>query len=277
MEVLYLTLLFVLGLTIGSFLNVVIIRTRDGRSIVGRSACMACKRVLKAFEMVPVFSFVALRGACRTCNASLSWQYPVVEFLTGCVFVGVAYVFGFDLGVIANPLWWLTYMVHVTIWSLLIIIAFHDLETTIIPDAFVYGLGILALVSSMVTPYGFVSLTPYTAIAGPCVAAPLLFLWIISRGKWIGLADSKLALSFGWLLGLTAGLSAVVLAFWIGAVVSLILIVVQRYFVPRLHSSLPFLHKKLSLKSEVPFGPFLILGCAGAYFWGFNLFTALVW
>ncbi len=276
MDALYLTLLFVLGLIIGSFLNVVIIRTRDERSIGGRSACMACKRILKAFEMVPVFSFVALRGQCRTCNVSLSWQYPLVELLTGFVFVGVAQVLGFGLAAIANPLWWFAYMIQVALWCLFVIIAFHDLETTIIPDKFVYSAALLALVSHMVTPYGFASLTPEAAIAGPLVAAPLLFLWLISHGRWIGLADSKLALSFGWLLGLAAGFSALVLAFWIGAIVSVILLGLQRY-VAHSRTLLPFLHKKLSLKSEVPFGPFLILGCAVAYFWGFNLFTMLLW
>lgn len=276
MGVLYLTLLFVLGLIIGSFLNVVILRTRDERSVGGRSACMSCKRVLKAFEMIPVFSFVALRGACRTCKASLSWQYPIVEFLTGCVFVGVAQTLGFGFATLTNPFWWLAYMVHVVIWCLFIVIAFHDLETTIIPDKFVYSAAILALVSGMITTHGFVSLTPEAAIAGPLVAAPLLFLWLISRGRWIGLADSKLALSFGWLLGLAAGFSALVLAFWIGAAVSLVLLGLQKY-VAHSRRLLPFLHKKLSLKSEIPFGPFLILGCAVAYFWGFNLFTMLLW
>lgn len=276
MEALYFTLLFAFGLIIGSFLNVVIIRTRDERSIGGRSACMACKRVLRAFELIPVFSFVALRGRCRTCNIPLSWQYPAVELLTALVFVGVAQVLGFGLAAIMNPFWWLAYMVQVSVWCLFIVIAFHDLATTIIPDRFVYSVAVLALASQMITVHGFVSLAPAAVVAGPMVALPLFLLWLVSRGRWIGLADSKLALGFGWFLGTTAGFSALVLAFWIGAAVSLALLGVQKYMAhPR--ALLPFLHTKLSLKSEVPFGPFLILGCAVAYFYGFNLFTLLMW
>lgn len=270
------TLLFVFGLIVGSFLNVVIIRAREGRSVTGRSACMGCKRVLHALEMIPVFSFIALRGRCRTCNIPLSWQYPMVEFLTALVFVGVAQVLDFNIMFMGNLWWWCIYVMHVAIWCLFIVIAFHDLKTTIIPDRFVYSAAFLALASHTVTVQGVVLPPPQIIVAGLFVAAPLLFLWLVSRGRWIGLADSKLALSFGWLLGLAAGFSALVIAFWIGAIVSLILLGLQKY-VTRPRTLQSFFHRKLSLKSEVPFGPFLILGCAMAYFWGFNLFTMLLW
>lgn len=274
MDALYLTLLFLLGLIVGSFLNVVIIRTWQGKSLKGRSACVACKRMLKAFELVPLFSFIALRGKCRTCSVGLSWQYPAVELLTGLAFVGTAHMLGFSMAEAVNPLWWLTYIIHIKIWCLLIVIAFHDLETFIIPDKFVYSAALFAFLSTMITPQGFVAPSLETALSGPVIAAPLFLLWLVSRGRWIGLADSKLALTLGWLLGFIGGATALVLAFWIGAVISIALLVIQKY-IHHAHSLLPFLKKELSLKSEIPFGPFLIIACAVVYFWGFNLISFL--
>lgn len=272
MEVLLTTLLFLFGITIGSFLNVVIYRSEQGRSIIGRSACMVCQRVLGALELVPVFSFVWLQGRCRTCRTPLPWQYPAVELLTAFMFVEVATKFGFSI-VSTSVLLWGVVLLHLVIWCLLIVIAFHDLNTTIIPDTFVYSAAALALISQSLTSGGFVMPTLLGFLAGPLVAAPLFFLWLISRGRWIGLADSKLALVFGWLLSLTGGYTAVIFAFWIGAFVGVLLIGLKHLAV--IQTKFPSL-KKVSIKSEIPFGPFLVLGCALVYFLGFDLFSVIL-
>jgi prepilin signal peptidase PulO-like enzyme (type II secretory pathway) len=96
-----------------------------------------------------------------------------------------------------------------------------------------------------------------TLLAGPVLFLPFFILWIVSNGRWIGLGDGKLALGFGWMLGLDYGLSAIVLAFWIGAVVSIFLIARERLNLKK---------KQLTMKSEIPFAPYLILGYAIVYF-----------
>ena len=80
---------FTLGLIIGSFLNVVILRYNTGRSFGGRSACMTCQSELKAYELIPLFSFITLRGRCLSCKTKISIQYPLVEFATGLIFAGL--------------------------------------------------------------------------------------------------------------------------------------------------------------------------------------------
>ena len=77
---------FIFGLIIGSFLNVVILRFNTERSFGGRSGCMSCRKKLFWYELVPLFSFLGLKGRCKNCKTKISWQYPLVEFITGLIF-----------------------------------------------------------------------------------------------------------------------------------------------------------------------------------------------
>src|SRR3990167_2998470 len=87
MEIFNNVIIFILGASIGSFLNVLIDRLPQGKSILGRSQCDFCQKKLKWFDLIPIFSFIFLTGRCRYCHKKLSWQYPVVEALTGLAFV----------------------------------------------------------------------------------------------------------------------------------------------------------------------------------------------
>ncbi len=292
MDFLTLAIIFILGTIIGSFLNVVIYRYNSGTSpLNGRSQCFACGKTLSWYELVPVFSFIAQLARCRGCSTKLSWQYPIVESLTGVMFVAVYLL---DKSPLESA-----YLV--IIFSILIVIAVYDMRHQIIPDGLSATFAVLSLGWFLWPFYGDIARVtqfPYywTLIAGPVLFFPFWFLWLISKGRWLGLGDGKLSLGIGWFLGATLGGSAVMLGFWIGAVYALTIMAIQRIaiIVSKLKveskklkvcadsnaSTFDIRHSifgsRLSMKSEIPFGPFLILGVFVVYFTGVNFFDGSV-
>lgn len=246
-------LVFALGLLIGSFLNVVILRMNTGRSMVtGRSACARCDNTLTWYELIPVFSFVGLRGKCKTCKASISFQYPLVELLTGIVFV-MLYTH-FFLPLVFVGLGWLPFVFAATVACVLIVILVYDLRHQIIPDHAVYLFIILALLSIFYRAFTVPGFAVLGALVGGVVVALIFFLlWYFSNGRAMGFGDVKLGLGMGWLLGLSSGLAAVIVSFWIGGIVGLLMIAVSRSY---------------SMKSRVPFAPFMIAAIAIVAIWG---------
>lgn len=236
--------IFILGLIIGSFLNVVILRMNTGRSVAkGRSACLRCNTTLSWYELIPVFSFLGLRGKCATCKERISFQYPLVELVTAIVFTfiytSVILTNGFTLMALG------IFIFSVTIASILIVIFVYDIRHTIIPEHAVYFFILLSLLSiawKFFTVPGFQAVP--AVVAGVVVALPFFLLWAISKGRWMGFGDVKLALGMGWLLGLIGGLSALLFAFWMGGIVGICLLALSR---------------KYSLHSQIPFAPFLII------------------
>ncbi|MEX1087039.1 MAG: prepilin peptidase, partial [Candidatus Paceibacterota bacterium] len=220
--------------------------------------------------------YVLLRGACRGCKSKISLQYPLVELVTGLLFLAVwltlsanfqFHIFNFQtlaLTVLAPTLY------YFVIFSLLVVIFVYDLRHKIIPDVFSYSFAGLALAGLLVagSMSGFDTAFWLDLAAGPLLFLPFWALWYFSGGTWMGLGDGKLALGIGWFLGLASGVSAVVLGFWIGATVAVILLALQQ-----LHVSLPIIGGKLGLKSEIPFGPFLIIGIIIQSFFEFDLLS----
>jgi prepilin signal peptidase PulO-like enzyme (type II secretory pathway) len=223
-------ILFVLGLIIGSFLNVVGLRFRSGIGLGGRSFCVVCRKDLSWWELVPIISFVSLNGKCSQCKTHISWQYPLVELLTGCVFATLPRI---SL---------ISWALFAAVFSIYIVILIYDARHKIIPDSLVYpaiGLAILARIfSGGLLERDFLAAIGLFAFFGA--------LYLFSRGRAMGFGDAKLALSIGFLLGAAESLSAAVLAFWIGTIAVFV--------------SFLFMHKKLTMKTEIPFAPFLILG-----------------
>lgn len=255
MVVLIAVFTFLFGLAFGSFLNVVIYRYNTGVGINGRSACMTCARNLEWYELIPVVSFLAQGAKCRKCFAKLSWQYPFVELLTAFLFLGTYFHF-IDMPFTLQTL--IAMAIVLVGWCLLVVILVYDIKHKIIPDGIVYTFAALGLLRVILfVPTHPSTIFYLTLLAGPLLFLPFFILWFVSQGRWIGLGDGKLALGFGWMLGLDYGLSAIVLAFWIGAVVSIFLIAQERLNSKR---------KQLTMKSEIPFAPYLILGYAIVYF-----------
>lgn len=253
----------VLGMIVGSFLNVLIARHGTGKTLGGRSSCDACGRQLGAWHLIPVVSWMVLGGRCAYCRARLSVQYPLVELLTGVLFVGVALA-PIPLG---------AQILATLAAALLVAIAVYDYHHTIIPDAWVLAFNGVALM------FGFWAMLPQTIenwmlflASGLFAALPIFTLWLVSRGAWMGLGDAKLALGIGWLLGPYWGVAAIFGGFVIGAVVSVFILLPLPYymsFVKRFSQPQPFVWRTLfgkaaagfTMRSEVPFGPFLICSC----------------
>lgn len=251
------------GFIVGSFLNVVILR-KGVRSLGGRSSCMSCGKEIVWYDLVPVFSWLFLRGKCRSCGSRISGQYPLVEALTAALF---AFIGGAPADV--SPLYLVLFC---AIAALLLVIAFYDFRHTIIPDGWVYAFDALAVVTIFLPLHPAYSTPTLGFLAGPLAAAPLFLLWLVSRGAWMGLGDVKLALGIGWLLGPVTGLLAIWCAFVLGAVLLL----------PFMFISRAVTHMRavgtgaagLTMKSEVPFGPFLIASCF--FLWLLHLYGILL-
>ncbi|MDP1538650.1 MAG: prepilin peptidase [bacterium] len=249
-------IIFLFGLIVGSFLNCVIYRLEVGGNFLkGRSFCPLCKHELAWQDLIPVFSFIFLRGKCRYCREKISFQYPLVELATGILFVLIFWIFDFGFH-LAFGFWILSFLYYLLISCFLIVIFVYDLKHYIIPDKIIYPAlfvsGIWYLVSGIFfnfyTRYEMLN-TIYSAIGA---ALFFLIIVLISRGKWMGVGDIKLAFLMGLILGWPNILVALFSAFFIGAIIGV---------------GLVFSGKK-TMKSEVPFGPFLVTGTFIALFWG---------
>ncbi len=232
-------ILFVFGAIIGSFLNVFSLRYRSGLTLMGRSHCPHCGKTLRALELVPIVSFLFLRGRCRECRSRISIQYPLVEAWTGLIFLTV---FDPALSLAQNGFLLLTFCFYIAI-------TIYDFRHKIIPDRMVY-LSTASAIVFRILAHG--SLSDW--LAGPILFCFFGALWLLSRGRAMGFGDAKLALSVGFLLGMAEGFSAITLSFWIGAAFGLMILLSQR--INPLLSGV----KKITIKSEIPFAPFIILG-----------------
>ncbi|PIQ70141.1 MAG: prepilin peptidase [Candidatus Tagabacteria bacterium CG_4_8_14_3_um_filter_41_8] len=239
---------FIFGAIIGSFLNVVIKRYNTGESIIySDSRCLACGKKLSWSELIPICSFLLQKGKCRGCHSKISRQYPLVEFLTGLLFLSIFLKFFPDI--ILVIFYWIAA-------SLLIIISVYDFYHQIIPDKIVYLLIFLALGYWFFI--GNAALSGF--LAGLSFFLFFFLLWISSRGRSMGLGDSKIALAAGWILGFENGIIAILFSFWIGAILGVFLLLFSR--------------KTFTLKSRIPFGPFLSLGIIIAFLFGESIIKA---
>jgi leader peptidase (prepilin peptidase)/N-methyltransferase len=239
-----------------------------------------------------------LKGKCRSCGSIISKQYIFVELLTGALFSLSGYfwfskylVFS-EFGIIENlgaqagiPLSFILVKLATTlvIVSILVVITVYDYRHKIIPDGFVYAFAIIAFAfnSIIFSKTGLVLAWPQmsTIIAGPLLALPFYFLWLFSGGRWMGLGDAKLALGIGWMLGITQGLSALLIAFWLGAICSVFILIIQEVW-KGLSKENMFNHKfklpRLNMKSEIPFAPFLIIGLLISFYLDYNIINVLL-
>lgn len=252
-----------LGTTIGSFLNVVIYRFNTGlRFDEGRSMCFSCGKTLHWYELIPLVSFIIQLGRCRGCKSRIAWQYPIVELVTAAVFMVTTYhlatMYSFDSSVFVLHL-----IGYMFLWSMCIVMAVYDIRHKMVPGMFAYLSIALAILLQMVAGIYILNIL----IGVVAVALPLWLLYFISKEKWMGFGDVLIALIMGSLLGYSAGLTALMLSFWLGAIYGVLIIVIGK-----------IKNKKtLSLSSQVPFGPFLILATYIVFVTGWTLPTLLGW
>jgi leader peptidase (prepilin peptidase)/N-methyltransferase len=268
MEYVFYFFTFIFGTIIGSFLNVVVYRYNTGLTLSGRSFCFSCNKQLTWTELFPVFSYLVLGGKCRFCKSKISKQYTIVEIMMGIisslifwklggmnVFLQKAFGEKFDFE------WFIFIVFLFVLFGLLVAISVYDFKHKIIPDFWAYSFATVAFLRLVFLPTTFsFSPTGWDFFAGPILALPFALLWLVSGGRWMGLGDAKLTLGLGWFLGIKAGLIAIVLAFWIGAIFGLALLAIGKL------SESSIFHRKLNMKSELPFAPFLILGLFLVFF-----------
>lgn len=248
--------LFLIGIFIGSFLNVIIDRLPRKETIAkGRSYCEYCKKTLSWYDLIPLLSFLMLKGKCRYCHKKLSVYYPIIELSTGILF---AVIYSWVLRIYPLPFTIFHLIYYLIIISAFVVIFFEDVKFGIIPDKVVFPAIVITLLYLIIN-FQFVigkvaggSIFNYVFSAiGTCTFFLLLFL--ITKGKGMGFGDVKLAFLLGLILGFPKIILALYLAFLTGAIVGIILILWK---------------KKMSIKETIPFGPFLIAGSLLSLFLG---------
>lgn len=224
--------LFLAGLLVGSFLTVVAHRVPRGESVVGgRSHCPACGAQIAAYDNVPVFSWLALRGRARCCGAPISPRYPLTELATGALFAGVGVAFDGETAELLLGLVFVATSVAVTL---------TDLEQRVIPNKILL---VAATLGVAIAAIGATDSLPERAIAA-AAAGGLLFAAALAYPRGMGLGDVKLAATMGLFLGRAVG-PAILVALLAGSLVGLAMIA-RRGAAAR--------------KQAIPFGPFLALG-----------------
>ncbi|MDD5639577.1 MAG: prepilin peptidase [Candidatus Pacebacteria bacterium] len=250
---------FILGLLVGSFLNCISCRIfLEEDFVIKNSYCPNCKHKLSALDLIPVFSFLLLKGKCKYCKDKISWQYPLTEIGTGLVFTAIYWSLGFNLleSFTGYQIWNLIY--YWTIFSFLIIAFIYDARHYIIPDRITLSGIIISLCWIGFSYYSnALSLENVLPIIYSGVFASLFFfcLWFFSQGKAMGFGDVKLVFLLGIILGFPNIIVALFFAFTSGALIGILLI----------------LRGEKKMKSQVPFGPYLIAGALFALIYGSNV------
>lgn len=251
--------IFLLGTVIGSFIDCVVDRLANEKDFLWtRSSCPHCHHSLAWFDLIPLFSFLRLGGRCRYCRQKISWENPLVELGTGFLFL---FIF---LGI--GNLLWVGFLMLVSIPLEMVFL--FDLKYSLIPDKFIYP----ALVFTFLfwggkdfyqrSEISFSSSYLFSAFLGLVVMGGFLgCLYLLTRGQGMGLGDVGLGALLGAILGWPLAVPALLFSFLLGAILGLGLVV----------------FKKKGWKSEVPFGPFLILGSGIALAGGSQLEIWLKW
>ncbi|MCK5412900.1 MAG: prepilin peptidase [Candidatus Pacebacteria bacterium] len=242
----YLIIIFIFGLLIGSFLNVVIFRLETEEKIVNdRSRCPNCKHILSWKDLFPVLSYVFLKGKCRYCQKKISIQYPLVELMTASFFVLIfSYFFSVtEKYFVANIIF------YFFVISVFIVISVYDLRHYIIPDKVIYT----AIIITALFNFIFFNSIFFNHLFSAIVAFGFfLTIIILTKGQGMGGGDAKLGFLMGLILGWPLVFLAIFFASVSGSIVGMALII----------------GKKKKIKSMIPFGPFLIFGTVLSIFYG---------
>ncbi|NBS41111.1 prepilin peptidase [bacterium] len=219
---------FLVGICVGSFLNVVAFRTHEKRSFVsGRSACRACGTAIAPYDLIPVISYVMLGGRCRACTATISPQYPLVEFATGALFAAF-YVHDGLTAMLARDL---------TFVAFLVVLFVYDARYMQILDRFTVPAALIALAANVALGMGVGNALLGALVCGGFFAAQ----YAVSRGRWVGGGDIRLGAVMGLMLGWPLSLVALIVAYLVGALYAFCLLAAG----------------KAKMQTQIPFGTFL--------------------
>jgi leader peptidase (prepilin peptidase)/N-methyltransferase len=235
-------MVFILGLLIGSFLNVCIYRIPLGKDVIkGRSYCTSCNALIPWYCDIPLFSYIFLKGRCKDCGGKISLVYPIVELLNALLYLVVWYIYGLTLQALFIAI----------LFSILVIISFIDLKHQIIPDGLVILILILGIVNAVyiVLVHG----EPwYTFVIGFFAASVPLFILGLIYPDGMGGGDIKFMAAAGLFMGWKLVLLSLFIGAIYGGIVSLFIVI----------------GKKGSMKTAIPFGPMLSLGIVTCILFG---------
>ena len=245
-------IVFIFGLIAGSFLNCVIYRLGEKKSFLkGRSFCPNCGHILSWKDLIPIFSFLILRGKCRYCGKKISLQYPLVELFTALLFTFIFFHFQNYITLYSS----IDLIFYWVIFGFLIIIFVFDLKHYLIPDKIIHPALVLSLFYQLFKIWNF-SHWNFFGISNLFlgILPSLFFLTVvlISKETWMGWGDFKLSILMGLILGWPKIIPALFFSFFVGSIFGIFLIIL----------------KKKSLKSEIPFAPFLVSGTIFSLFFG---------
>ena len=227
------------GLVIGSFLNVVVARLPEHRSLsTPRSACPGCGATLAWYDNIPLLSFALLRGRCRACAMSISWRYPIVEATTGVLFGAAFWRFGPTL----------EFVVAALLLAALVAITAIDLQHQLIPDAITLPGIVVGLLASV----GTRRVSIVDSLLGAVLCGGLFFVIIVVSRGGMGGGDMKLGAMLGAFLGWKVALASLFLAVVVSGVLAIVLLACR----------------VRGRKDPIPFGPFLAMGGAIGLFVG---------
>lgn len=249
---LYISVLFIFGTIFGSFLNVLVVRLKKGETLFGRSHCVHCHKVIPYMYLVPVIGYLFSKTKCFACKKNISPRYIIGEVILGLVYVFIGVSTGLnDPAVLIVSLFLGTLMFYMAYYDIL----YQEISTSVV---------LFQLIAIVV----LIILTPYTSIlfhlAGILIMTPFLLVWIVSRGRLIGFGDILIMSLIGLHLGFILGISAVILAFWVGALVIVGYIIYKKY---QGHYSYDALRTR-----AIPFGPFLVFTWLVTWGLGINIF-----
>lgn len=239
------------GFIVGSFLGMLTYRHPRGLSLSGRSKCVMCHKTIAWYYNIPLFSYLFLRGRCRYCKKSISLRYPLLEFLSGLLFVLTYYLWYTGLGEVGR---WTGFLgIYVLLFLLILVLLFLvlgiiDFEFQILPDLYVVLLSLSVWIWIFFVPLDFSN----HLLSGLVSAGFFLFLFLVTRGRGMGFGDVKLAFPLGSLLGLPLTIVFIMTAFILGALVGTVML----------------LTKRARLGREIAFGPYLLIGAYVAMFFG---------
>jgi leader peptidase (prepilin peptidase)/N-methyltransferase len=237
-------LIFILGLIVGSFSNVCIYRIPRNESIIyPASHCPKCCSNISPKDNIPLLSYILLKGKCRNCKSKISIQYPIIEFLTGLIYLIVYLTYGLSI----------QSLIFIILSSALIIIAFIDLNVQIVPDVISLPGIVIGLIISFFVPYiSFINSALGVVAGGGIILIIGLAGSVIFKKEAMGGGDVKIAAMIGAFLGWRYIIISLFLGFFLGALAGIFLI----------------MSKIKSREDTVPFGPFIVLGSFITLLWG---------
>ena len=237
-------LIFILGLIVGSFSNVCIYRIPRNESIIfPASHCPKCRSNISPKDNIPLLSYILLKGRCRNCKSKISIQYPIVEFLTGFIYLIIYLIYGLSI----------QSLIYIILSSALIIIAFIDLNEQIVPDVISLPGIVIGFILSFFVPYiSFINSALGVVVGGGIILIIGMAGSVIFKKEAMGGGDVKLAAMIGAFLGWRYIIISLFLGFFIGALAGIFLI----------------MSKIKSREDTVPFGPFIVLGSFITLLWG---------